>query len=653
MRVARADLVGRPVRCVYDGKTDDLLTAGLGASGLRAEPPRFDEGHAPSVAELRRRAIHMAYRGLVDVSEAGGFGRFFGPIGTERVAGTEWHAQLATDEGEATHGMCLQVPAAFDPRAPRLLLVAAAGSRGIYGGLPTAAEWGLRHGYAVIHSDKGAGIGVWDETGGQGFRIDGTLCSDRHDPLLSFAPPASPELLAAAAAAPHTLLFKHSHGGANIEASWGRYLLQALLAGLDLLSEEYRSSIRRRFHPERTLIVAVGVSNGGAAVLRALEADRDGWIDGAVAVEPNAIVAGHTAGLAVAVGPGQVHAAIGHDDYANLHFLLQGAAALAETDGSAPCFATSAAARAPHEDWCRELQAFRVLPPGPIETAAQAARGALLSAGVLPEALRLGYFNVATQLWPSLTLGYAAAYARLKPFEAPFGVRAGATNPDGWPRPLAPQEASLLWTDGAGLAPTAGVDLLVPGGDGRLRRGNDGTVRLAASLCPDRLIEGIDRSALLAGREALLARVRAGYREVVMGGLPGNRPVILLAGRADGLIPVNHGARAYYAVHRREREQRDELRYYELEHAQHFDAMLAAPGFAEQYVPMQAWLNRSLELIERRLAEGLALPPSQVLRTRARGAGRPALAAQHLGVLREQPGTDAIHFADATLTVPP
>jgi hydroxybutyrate-dimer hydrolase len=171
----------------------------------------------------------------------------------------------------------------------------------------------------------------------------------------------------------------------------------------------------------------------------------------------------------------------------------------------------------------------------------------------------------------------------------------------------------------------------VPDGDGRLRRGNDGTVRLAASLCPDRLIEGIDRSALLAGREELLARVRDGYREVVMHGLPGNRPVILLAGRADGLIPVNHGARAYYAVHRRERGNRDELRY---------------------YVPLQAWLNRSLELIERRLAEGRALPPSQVLRTRARGAGRPALGPEHLGVLREQPGTDAIQFADATLTVP-
>ncbi|MEQ9547123.1 MAG: 3-hydroxybutyrate oligomer hydrolase family protein [Marinobacter sp.] len=51
----------------YDGLTDDLLTAGLGADGLAsATPPAFDDALNPTPAELRRLAIYNNYRALVD-----------------------------------------------------------------------------------------------------------------------------------------------------------------------------------------------------------------------------------------------------------------------------------------------------------------------------------------------------------------------------------------------------------------------------------------------------------------------------------------------------------------------------------------------------------------------------------------------------------
>jgi hypothetical protein len=64
----------------YDGATDDLLTGGLGKSGLMSSTaPGLADPLQPTPAELRRLAIHLNYRSLKDTTEAGGFGRLFGP----------------------------------------------------------------------------------------------------------------------------------------------------------------------------------------------------------------------------------------------------------------------------------------------------------------------------------------------------------------------------------------------------------------------------------------------------------------------------------------------------------------------------------------------------------------------------------------------
>src|SRR5258706_7193258 len=64
----------------YDGTADDLLTAGLGKSGLGLPtPPAVRDAKSPTAAELRRRAIHANYRALADTSPAGGYGVLYGP----------------------------------------------------------------------------------------------------------------------------------------------------------------------------------------------------------------------------------------------------------------------------------------------------------------------------------------------------------------------------------------------------------------------------------------------------------------------------------------------------------------------------------------------------------------------------------------------
>jgi hydroxybutyrate-dimer hydrolase len=64
----------------YDGVTNDLLTAGLGKSGLGSSvPPGVADPLHPTEEELRRLAIYNNYRALIDPTPGGGFGLLYGP----------------------------------------------------------------------------------------------------------------------------------------------------------------------------------------------------------------------------------------------------------------------------------------------------------------------------------------------------------------------------------------------------------------------------------------------------------------------------------------------------------------------------------------------------------------------------------------------
>jgi len=64
----------------YDGVTNDLLTAGLGKTGLgSAVAPGFADALHPTAEELRRLAIYNNYRALIDPTAGGGYGTLYGP----------------------------------------------------------------------------------------------------------------------------------------------------------------------------------------------------------------------------------------------------------------------------------------------------------------------------------------------------------------------------------------------------------------------------------------------------------------------------------------------------------------------------------------------------------------------------------------------
>ena len=64
-------VAGEILQTYYDGVNDDLLTGGLGKTGLEdgSPPPMIVDPENPTVAELRRLAIYNNYRALVDTIE--------------------------------------------------------------------------------------------------------------------------------------------------------------------------------------------------------------------------------------------------------------------------------------------------------------------------------------------------------------------------------------------------------------------------------------------------------------------------------------------------------------------------------------------------------------------------------------------------------
>ena len=113
------------------------------------------------------------------------------------------------------------------------------------------------------------------------------------------------------------------------------------------------------------------------------------------------------------------------------------------------------------------------------------------------------------------------------------------------------------------------------------------------------------------------------------------KPVVIVQGRSDTLVPVNHASRAYAAFNSKVEGTLGNLRYYEIENGNHFDAFLpnAAGGGVQGYdallVPVHYYFVNGMDLMWASLKTGVALPASQVVRTIPRGGAAGAAPRDH------------------------
>ena len=136
------------------------------------------------------------------------------------------------------------------------------------------------------------------------------------------------------------------------------------------------------------------------------------------------------------------------------------------------------------------------------------------------------------------------------------------------------------------------------------------------------------------------------------------KPAVIVHGRADTLILLNHTSRPYYALNKQV-DTSSKLAYYEVTNAQHFDAFIdnpALPGYDARLVPLHRYFNQALDIVYNNLRNGAAIPPSQVVRTTPRGGtagSAPAITAANVPPIAATPAAgNAITFDNGVLTIP-
>lgn len=564
------DFLISPVRRTLHRDDDDLLSAGLGLAGLAGQPVRFADPARPTAEAVRRRALQASWKGIADLGPLGGFGRAYGAV--PDVPGREFSAFARLARARHPHRVLCQVPDGFDARARCLIVAPASGSRGIYGAVALGGAWGLARGCAVVYTDKGAGSGYFDCAEGTGVTLDGTR-AEAGAAALEF----EPTVFAAEAG----IAVKHAHSGDHPEADWGAHVLQAVEFGLEMLAEAFPA--QAPFTPHNTRVIAVGISNGGAAVLQAAGIDRDGWLDGVVALEPNVAVPGHGRALY---------------DYASEAAQWMPVALTAERFAAVP-FARMGGA--PPPDWIargRNLHALSLLSSGDSVVQADGALERLHASGWTDDALATAASSTAFDLWRAVAATYASAYLRAQVGAMPCGFSFRRVEVPGVP---APDVRAAWWAGGTGIPPDAGVGLF---------GGVDASVdpRLPGVLSLRALWDG-DGNASDALRAAV-ARVAVGLPRDAL-------PVWVVHGAEDGLIPAAFTSDPCVAWLRQHARV---VRYWRVPHAQHFDAFLQAPGFGDRYVPLLPYGYAALDRMHAHVVAGTPLPDPPTPRARPRGA---------------------------------
>ena len=673
--------------------TQDLLTAGLGRTGLgAAAAPAYVDALNPTALELRRNAIHANYRAILDPSANGGYGRLYGPnidnnggdtLGEGLIPGKEYLASLDDGTGRKRVVIAVQIPASFNPDSPCIVAGPSSGSRGVYGSMGSAAEWGLKRGCAVTLTDAGKGVGLYDPTDDSVNKVDGTRASRSAAGALSFFAAEISDAARAAfnAAFPNRLALKHMHSQQNPEKDWGNDTLASIRYALYALNQEYAplvpgtGSMGVRFTAANTVVIAGSVSNGGAAVLRAAEQDADGLIDGVVTTEPSAQPQG-SSGFGVQVGTTAVPT-IGKPllDYFTFANLYQPCAALAPTatmtELSIFNYMTLTGMNARAANRCAAL-AGRGLVSGATlaEQAADAlARLRAYGFGAELDTMHNAHFGLGNA--PIIATMYAHAYGRFPLSDHLCGMSIAQVDATGAVVAVNAVTKAVSAAVANGTANGTPATPVYNNAMGGARSwafavsptSNTADFALDAALCQRALVTGKDPVTgldLTAASTPTLAQsqaVRSGMNEVLLNGQLRGKPTLIVAGRSDALVPVNHSARAYTAYNRSVEGTASKLSYIEVTHGQHFDTFLPFSGFDTRFVPLHPYFNRAMDAMWAHLKNGTALPPSQVVRTTPRGGtpgAAPALTASQVPNFVASPAAgDALTLTGTNVLVVP
>ncbi|MEM1148938.1 MAG: 3-hydroxybutyrate oligomer hydrolase family protein [Pseudomonadota bacterium] len=622
-----------PVR--RSGPDDDLLTAGLGLEGLRN--PDLPAGTCPRVV-----SIHKDFRDLVDISPGGRFeGSLKGGARSLRVPGTEHSALLRVQGLTHPFAVRLLMPDHFDWERPMIVVAPSSGSRGVTGAIGDIGAWALPEGCALVLTDKG--------TGGVQLLSDGT----RYDPNLepttdpqsasTFSLPMDDTLRRFRARHPGAIALKHAHSQENVEAFWPAIVLAAAGYGTHTVLRHHSRDAAQN-DQKRLRVLAAGVSNGGGAVLRAAEEDAAGVLNAVFAVEPN-ITPPYGIATDIWFGDERVTAhALPFIDYATTMNLLLPAALLAPDLEDFPFREVSAASDGENAEWATGLSDMGILTGSNSVERASDALEHIRRLGFSRGSEPLTHTMSMAQIWPAVCHTFINALGRFSVSDDPVGAHVCFAKTDSLGQKL---ESLTEPTEDERRDYGARSGGLSPGGGAF-------TIYRSGNIRPS-LEDVLTFRSLASGKGKPGKRVSEGAKQVEAKAKSREHPTIILHGRCDPLINVNHTSRAYFCAAKSSRSNTENWRYYEHATGQHFESFLMIPGLSERFNPLQPTVFQALNLMRAHLFEGAELPPSQVIKEplpNCLGDDGLAIRSTTTEGIQGEHITDPIVFENATLRIP-
>ena len=527
----------------YDGNTNDLLTAGLGKTGLGSPlAPGFVDALNPTAEELRRLAIYNNYRALIDPTPGGGYGTLYGPnvtadgtvtAGEGKIAGDEYIAYEKGGGGKRNVTMMVQIPDTFVPSNACIITAPSSGSRGVYGAIATAGEWGLKRGCAVAYTDKGTGTGAHNlQTNTvnlmRGERADASLARDNSNFTADIK---ERERTAFNAATPNRFAFKHAHSQQNPEKDWGDNVLASIKFAFEVLNDKFKHQ-HVKFNKHNTLVIASSVSNGGGASVLAVEQDHEGLIDGVAVGEPN-VNPEFKSSFSIKQGSGPAFFAHSKPlmDYITLLNVFQGCASVGFPFADALNFAPSPAR-------CASLKTKGLLTSTTLVDQANEAQAIINAYGILSEQNQVqpGYWFA--NVPQAISMTYANTYGRFSVLDnlCSYSFAAGVSGTGAPPAALAALNEAQIFGTSNGIPPTSGLALFnnAAAGGPKEDRGSTPDQNLDGALCLRSLATGKDAvtgAALTGTQRAQARRIAEGIEDIRATGKLRRVPAVFVTGR--------------------------------------------------------------------------------------------------------------------------
>ena len=616
----------------YDGVSDDLLTAGVGQNGLTAPAPTAADPVNPTAAEIRKATIINQYQALQDMRAASGYGTLYGPaVPTKfattpsaegKVAGKEYLAYADEGSGQKNVTMMVHKPDNFDYAQPCIVAAPSPGARGVYAGIVTVGEWGLKTRCAVAYTDKGTGNGVHDLSTDTVNLIDGTrgAANDVGNKANFRAQGTSQmDLAAYNSTHPFRIAQKAAHSQQNPEADGGKNVLDAIAFAFYVLNLAENLQEKSTLTSANTLVIASGISSGGAASLRAAEQDSQSLIDGIVVAAPmiNPRDFQDAEGVTIEQGAQKMF----YPSYRKSWFdvityynVFQPCASANTTDGLA--------------GRCAALRNLGWLNNGTLSGQITEAQTQLNNYALTTTNAIAQHYET-SNVYAGFANLYANAYGRFSVVDNLCGYSYAGS--DGNEPPSAKSVADLAddFQTSSGLPPSSGTYLINNNGnDGKgihFRNSVDANGNrdgyLDGALCLRQLATGttgvtIDSGRSLTGTELEhYRRVQDGINPVFASGDLRGKPAIIVHGRDDALAHVNFSARAYFGLNQKTKQNFSQLVYIEVKNANHFDGLNEAYRVNTQ-IPLQYYLTKALDRMYDHLKNRAILPNSQVVPTK-------------------------------------